>query len=196
MTIRRSVPVTVSVGAALLLVVSGCSDDTSTESGETLGQATETTDKPAVTTIDLTLNGEPVDLTGATLKCYDHEGHLAVEAHNADDPDASHFLMDYYQDNVALSIGVPDGQPDLFRYEEGKNGQTAEVTRDGNSVSVDGTIGVSLDDSTEPQPFTINADCAEFFDTPPDSSKVESSDLPSVPSSCPPGEVLCIPEGN
>lgn len=193
--IRRRVLVAVGVGAALLSVVSGCSDDKSTGSTEPTGQPTERDDKPA-TTIDLTLNGEPVDLTGATPKCYDHEGHLMVEAHNADDPDASHFLMDYYQDEVALGIGVRGGQPDLFRYEQGKNGQTAEVTRDGDSVSVTGTIGVSLDDSTAPQPFTITAHCAKFFDTPPDSSKVETSELPGIPASCPPGEVLCIPGDN
>ncbi|HEV7647700.1 MAG TPA: lipoprotein LpqH [Actinophytocola sp.] len=180
----------VSVGAALLLVVSGCSDDKSTESA---GQPPGSTGKPAATTIDLTLNGEPVDLTGAASKCYDYEGHLMVEAHNAADPDASHFLIDYYQDKVALSIGVRGGQPNLFEYEQGKSGQAAKVTRDGDSVSATGTIGVALDDSTRPQPFTITARCAMFFNTPPDSSKVDSSDLPSIPPTCPPGEAVCLP---
>jgi hypothetical protein len=192
MTIRRRV--SVAVGAALLLVVGGCSDDTSSEANDTLGQATETTDAPAVTTIDLTVDGEAVELTDSVLKCYDHEGHLSVEAHNADDPDASHFLMDYYQDSVSLSIGVRDGQPDLFVYEEGTNGQTAEVTRDGDSVTVDGTIAAAGD--SEPRPFTIDAQCAEFVDTPPDSSKVDPDEMPSIPGSCPPGQALCIPDGN
>jgi lipoprotein antigen len=185
--------VVVSVGVALLLVVSGCSDDKSTESA---GQATGSTGKPAVTTVDLTLNGAPVELTGAASKCYDYEGHLMVEAYDAADPDASHLLVDDYQDKVALSIGVRGGRPDLFEYEQGKNGQAAEVTRDGDSVSVTGTIGVALDDSTAPQPFSITARCAKFFNTPPDSSKVQSSELPSIPATCPPGEAVCIPGGN
>jgi len=193
MIIRRSVPVAVSLGAALVLIVSGCSDSKSADSA---GPSPESSDKPAVTTIDLTLNGQPVDLTGATSKCYDYEGHLMVEARNAADPDASHFLMDYYRDEVALSIGVRDGDPDLFEYEQGERGQTAKVKRDGDSVSATGTIGVALNDSTAPQPFSITASCAKFFNTPPDSSKVDSSDLPSIPSSCPPGEVVCYPGGN
>ena len=194
MAFRRGVSA-VGVGAALLLVVGGCSDDASTESGESTGPVVESNEEPAVTTVDLTLNGESVDLGDATLKCYDYDGHLMVEAHNADDPEATHFLMDYYQDNVALSIGVRGGEPDLFRYEEGEGGQTAEVTRDGDSVSVEGTIGVG-GGSSGPQPFTIEAQCAEFFDTPPDSSKVDPSELPSIPASCPPGQALCIPDGN
>jgi hypothetical protein len=84
----------------------------------------------------------------------------------------------------------------VFEYEQGKGGQTAKVTRDGDSVSVTGTIRVAFDDSTAPQPFSITARCAEFFNTPPDSSKVDSSDMPSIPSSCPPGEVVCYPGGN
>ncbi|MCT2582455.1 lipoprotein LpqH [Actinophytocola gossypii] len=187
---RRSVAGVVGVGAALLLAVSGCSDDTS---ADPVGQVTETTDEPAVTTIELTVGGEPVELTDSVSTCYDHEGHLMVEAYNADDPDASHFLMDHYQDTVSLSIGVRDGE--LFRYEEGANGQTAEVSRDGNSVTVDGTIGVS-GDSSEPRAFTIDAECAEFVDSPPDSSKVDPGELPSIPGSCPPGQAVCIPDGN
>jgi hypothetical protein len=192
MIIRRSVPVAVSLGAALALIVSGCSDGGPTDSA---GQSSGSPDKPNVTTVDLTLDGKPVDLTGAALKCYDYEEHLMVEAHNATDSDASHFLMDYYQNNVALSIGVRGGNPDLFEYEEDKNGQTAKVTRDGASVSITGTIGEALSDSATPQPFSITASCAKFFNTPPDSSKVDSSDMPSIPSSCPPGEVVCIPGG-
>jgi hypothetical protein len=92
----------VSLGAALALGVSGCSDIKSTDS---VGLSAGDSDKPSVTTVDLRLNGEPVDLTGAVSKCYDYEGHLMVEVRNADDPDASHFLMDYYQEKVALSIG-------------------------------------------------------------------------------------------
>lgn len=176
----------VGVGVALLLVMSGCSERTSAEP----------TDAPAETTIDVTIDGEPVDLAGATSKCYDHEGHLMVEAYDADDPDASHFLADYYHDEVALSIGVRGGDPDLFEYEQDKSGQSAEVERDGDKVSVTGTIGVALDDTTPPRPFTIKASCARFFDTPPDSSKVGSSELPSIPVTCPPGEAVCIPGGN
>jgi hypothetical protein len=103
--------------------------------------------------------------------------------------------MDYYQNKVALSIGVRGGQPDLFEYEQGKSGQTAKVTRDGDSVSATGTIGVALADSKVPQPFSITASCAEFFNTPPDSSKVESSDLPSIPTSCAPDVAVCYPGG-
>ena len=188
MIIRRSVPVAVSLGAALVLFVSGCSDS---EPADSAGQSDPNT--PDVTTVELTLNGQPVELTDAASKCYDYEEHLMVEAYNADDPDASHFLMDYYQDKVALSIGVRDGEPNLFEYEQGKDGQSAKVKRDGDSVSVTGTIGVALDDSSDPQPFSITASCAKFFNTPPDSSKVDESDLPSIPSSCPPGEVVCYP---
>jgi len=188
MIIRRSVPVAVSLGAALTLIVSGCSDSESTDPA---GQSAGNSNKPGVTTVNLTLDGQQVDLIGAALKCYDYEDHLMVEAHNAPDPDASHFLMDYYQNKVALSIGVRGGNPDLFEYEQGKSGQTAKVTRDGDSVSVTGTIGVALADSKAPQPFSITASCAKFFNTPPDSSKVDSSDLPSIPATCPSGEVLC-----
>lgn len=187
MIIRRSAPVAVSLGTALMLIMSGCSDDAAVQPAGDF-------DKPSVTTVDLTLDDQPVDLTGAALKCYDHEGHLMVEAYNADDPDASHFLMDYYENNVALSIGVRDGDPDLFDYEEGKSGQTAKVTRDGASVSVTGMIGVALSDSEAPRSFSITASCAEFFNTPPDSSKVDSSDLPGVPGSCPPGQAVCFPD--
>jgi hypothetical protein len=184
MIIRRSVPVAVG----LVLILGGCSDGGSPEPA---GQPTA--DKPSVTTIDLTLNDQPVELDDAVLKCYDHEGHLMVEAHNADDPEASHFLMDYYKNNVSLSIGVRDG--DVFQYEEGTDGQTAEVKRDGASVTITGKIGAA-GGSTDPQPFEISASCAEFFDTPPDSSKVDPSDLPNIPGSCPPGQPLCIPEDN
>lgn len=189
MIIRRGA---VGLGAALVLVMSGCSDGEPTDSG---GQATGEADKPSVTTIELTLNDQPVELDDAVLKCYDYEGHLMVEAHNADDSEASHFLMDYHENNVALSIGVRDGEPDSFQYEQGQDGQTAEVTRDGASVSVTGKIGAA-GGSAAPQRFEISASCAEFFNTPPDSSKVDPSDLPSDSSSCPPGQALCIPEDN
>jgi hypothetical protein len=188
MIIRRGIPVAVSLGAALMLTVTGCSD------GGPTAPAGQSSGKPAVTTIDLTLDDRPIDLTDATLKCYDYEDHLMVEAHNADDSDASHFLMDYYKNEVALSIGVQGGDPDLFEYEQGKNDQTATVNRDGDAVSITGTIGESLSDSATPQPFSITANCAKFFNTPPDSSKVDPSDQPSIPSSCPAGEVLCIPD--
>ncbi|GAB3468795.1 hypothetical protein GCM10027436_84980 [Actinophytocola sediminis] len=175
----------------LALIVSGCSDRAATDSA---GQPAGEDNQPAVTTIDVTVNDQPVDLTGAESKCYDHEGHLSVEAYDPDDSDVSHFLMDYYQNEVALSISVQGGDPDLFQYEPGTDGQTAKVTRDGDSVSVTGTIGVA--DSSDPRPFSITANCAKFFDTPPDSSKVDSSDLPSIPSTCPPGEIVCYQDGN
>jgi hypothetical protein len=187
MIIRRSVPVVVSLGAALVLVVSGCSDDEPAATAPTGGS-----DTPSVTTVELTLDGQSVDLGDSVLKCYDHEGHLMVEAHNAEDPDGSHFLMDYYEDRVSLSVGVQDG--DSYQYEQGKDGQTAEVTRDGTSVSVTGKIGGVTSGSGAPQPFSIDASCAKFFDTPPDSSKVDPSELPSIPSTCPPGQAVCIPE--
>lgn len=170
-----------AVAATLLSFVSGCSDDTT---AAPTGQSGGDADKPAVTTIELTVGGESVDLSGTTQKCYDHDGHLMVEAYNADDPDASHFLVDSHQGTVTLSIGVQDGPSGVF--EDGKDGQSAEVTRNGDSVSVTGTI--------EADPLTIDADCAEFVDTPPDSSKVDSSQLPSIPSSCPAGQAVCIPE--
>jgi hypothetical protein len=191
MIVRRKVFAAVGLAAALTLMVSGCSSRAADSAGPSAGSP----DKPAVTTVDLTLNDQPVDLSGAALKCYDYEEHLMVEADNASDPDASHFLMDYYHDEVALSIGVQGGKPDLFEYEQGKGGQTAKVTRDGDSVSVTGMIGVALDESTAPQPFSITASCAKFFNTPPDSSKADSSELPSIPATCPPGEAVCIPGG-
>jgi hypothetical protein len=46
-----------------------------------------------------------------------------VEARNADDPDASQFLMDQYQNKVALSVGVRNGASGLFEYEQGKVGR-------------------------------------------------------------------------
>lgn len=176
---------------AVLAVVGGCSDDSST--GPLALPTSSAVDRPAVTTIDLTLDGTAVDLGDATLKCYDHEGHLMVEAFNADDPDASHFLMDYYRDEVSLSIGVEGGESGVFRFEPGAEGQTAEVTRDGDEVTVSGTISGSSAESA-PRPFTIDARCAEFFDTPPDSSKLDTA--PSIPATCPGGEVLCFLEGN
>jgi lipoprotein antigen len=192
MTIRHSFPVAVTVGAALLLVVSGCSSE---DSAEPFGRSAGS-DKPATTTVDLSLNGEAVDLSGAAQKCYDHEGHLMVEAYNADEPESSHFLMDDYQGKVALSIGVRGGESGVFEYEPDKDGQSAKVTRDGDSVSATGTIGVAQDDTADPQEFKITARCAKFVDTPPDSSKVDPSDVPSIPSTCPAGEAVCIPGGN
>ncbi len=186
MIIRRSVPVVVG----LVLIMSGCSDGDSPESA---GQPTA--DKPSVTTIDLTLNDQSVDLGDAVVKCYDYEDHLMVEAHNPDDFEATGFLMDYYENNVNLSIGVRGGDPDQFRYEEGADGQTAEVTRDGAEVTITGKIGAA-GGSDAPQRFEISANCAEFHNTPPDSSKVDPSDMPSIPSTCPPGQAVCIPEGN
>jgi hypothetical protein len=188
MIIRRGVPAVVSLGAAFMLGMSGCSGDS--DSPQPTGEA----DKPSVTTVDLTLNDQPVELGDAALKCYDYEGHLMVEAYDADDLEATHFLMDYYENNVSLNIGVRDG--DLFTFEEGKNGQSAEVDRNGATVSVTGTIGVNSSDSAEPQPFSIKANCAEFVNTPPDSSKVDSSGLPGAPSTCPPGQAVCFPEDN
>jgi len=190
---RRSVPVAAGLGAAFLLLVSGCSGD---KPAVSTGQPAEPSAKAAVTTVELTLNGQPVDLSGATLKCYDYQGHLMVEANNATGSDASHFLLDDYRDAVALSIGVQGGQSGVFEYEAGKSGQAAEVRRDGDSISATGTIGAALDDSAAPQPFTITANCAEFVNTPPDSSKIDSSAVPSISSSCPPGQAVCLPEGN
>ena len=192
MAIRHTFPLAVTVGAALLLVVSGCSDAGSAESfGQSAGS-----DTPATTTVALSLNGAAVDLSGAMQKCYDHEGHLMVEAYNADEPESSHFLMDDYQGKVALSIGVRGGESGVFEYEPDKNGQSAKVARDGDSVSASGTIGVAQDDTAAPQKFKITARCAKFFDTPPDSSKVDTSEVPSIPSTCPAGEAVCIPGGN
>lgn len=191
MTIRHSFPVAVTVGAALLLVVSGCSGG---DSADPFGQSGS--DTPATTTVTLSLNGEAVDLSGAMQKCYDHEGHLMVEAYNPDEPESSHFLMDDYQGKVALSIGVQGGESGVYEYEPDKDGQSAKVTRDGDSVSATGTIGVAQDDTADPQEFKITARCAKFFDTPPDSSKVDTSEVPSIPSTCPAGEAVCIPGGN
>lgn len=170
----------VAVGVAVLLAVSGCSDDAPNE------QAAGA-DKPSATTIELNLDGEQVDLADATSKkCYDHEGHLAVEAYDPADPDASRLLMDYYQESASLSIHV--GGESVDNYDQDAAEQDIKVTRDDVSVSVTGTIGPAS------QPFEIAADCAEFFDTPPDSSKVDPSDMPSIPSSCPAGQAVCIPE--
>lgn len=196
MVIRRGGSGFVGAGAvvALALLLSGCSDDGGGDSGGSLGdplgggETTEEQAAPEETTIDLTVGGQDVDLSGATLKCYDFEDHLMVEA-NTDDPDASHFLMDNYNDSVSLSLTVEGGQPGVYSQEEG--GVSAEVTRTDNSVSVTGTI-----DGDEPVEFSIEASCSEFFETPPDSSKVDGSGgAPSIPSSCPPGEVVCIPGG-
>ena len=157
---RRTLSV-VGLSAALILAVSGCSD-----------AASKTADAPKSTTIELTMDSQPVNLSGAAQKCYDFEGHLMVEAYDKADQDATHFLMDYYKNEVALSIGVKGGHPDLFEYTPGKPKQSATVTRDGNAVSITGTIGVALDDTTPPKPFSIKASCAEFVDTPPDSSSI------------------------
>lgn len=171
---------TVAVGVAVLLAVSGCSDDAPNEQAADTG-------KPSATTIELTLAGEQVELADApSKKCYDHEGHLAVEAYDPADPDAARLLMDYYQENASLSIHV--GGESVNNYDQDAAEQDIKVTRDGASVSVTGTIGEAS------QPFEIAADCAEFFDTPPDSSKVDPSDTPSIPSSCPAGQAVCIPE--
>lgn len=201
MVIRRGGSGFVGAGAvvALALVLSGCSDDGDSGSGEFGQPVAETTEEgsgaPQATTIDLTVDGQTVDLGDATLKCYDFEGHLMVEAHNAADSDASHFLMDDYQDSVSLSIGVQDGLSGVFEYDQGNGGLNAEATRKDHSVTVTGTIEES--DTAEPVEFSIEASCAEFVETPPDSSKVGEgdSDLTSIPSTCPPGEVVCIPGG-
>lgn len=94
------------------------------------------------------------------------------EAFDKADRDATHFLMDYYNKQVALSIGVKGAQSHLYEYTEGKPEQSATVTRKDHAVSVAGTIGVALDDTTPAKPFSIEADCAEFVDTPPDSSSI------------------------
>lgn len=165
MTFPRGVVSVAVLTATLVVLASGCSDGTPGDWSKKAGST------PSTTTIELTLDKQPIELAGPTFKCYDHEGHLSVEAFDPADREATHFLMDYYRDNVALSIGIR-GNPDLYSYEQGKSGQTATVRRDGNSVSVTGTIGESFDSSTPPKPFSIEADCAEFVDTPPDSSKV------------------------
>jgi Mycobacterium 19 kDa lipoprotein antigen len=167
MTFSRHALSVAGLAAALALSASGCSGGKPSDTPEKTG---ETPAGSGVTTVDLTLNAQPVDLAGAALKCYDFQGHLMVEAYNSADREATHFLMDYYQNQVSLSIGVRGGHPDLYDYEQGKAGQAATVTRNGNSVSVTGTIGVALNDTTPPRPFAIKANCAKFFDTPPDSS--------------------------
>src|SRR5262245_6273300 len=154
----------VGVAATVVAIVSGCSDDADSSD--------KSADAPSVTTIDVTLDSQPVDLAGAALKCYDFQGHLMVEAYDKADRDATHFLMDYYNKQVSLSIGVKGGQPDLFEYTPGKPKQSATVEHDGSSVTVTGNIGVALDDTTPPKPFSIKASCAKFFATPPDSSAI------------------------
>jgi lipoprotein antigen len=153
------------ISAALIVGIGGCSDDKSAGSDESA-------DTPTVTTIDLTLGSQPVDLADAAMKCYDHEGHLSLEAFKKDDREATHFLMDYFKNEVGLSIGIKGAQPDLYEYTPGKPKQSAKVTRDGNSVTVTGMIGVALDDTTPPKPFSIKADCSEFVDSAPDSSGI------------------------
>jgi hypothetical protein len=175
----------------VVLVVSGCSDSGSSDSSDSSGDSGATSAGPTATTVDLTLDGQPVDLAGATLKCYDYQGHVMVEAHDPADSAATHFLLDSHGNNVTLSIGVQGGLSGVYEFAQGQAGQTATVTRDGDSVSATGTI----DDTTPPKPFSITARCAKFFDTPPDSSKVDSSELPSIPASCPPGEAVCLPGG-
>lgn len=159
----RKIVAVVGLAAAL---AAGCSD------GETSGAPQQTgagADTPSATTVTLTLNSQKVELGVATLKCYDFEGHLSVEALNRE---GAHFLMDYYNNEVALSIGLPGAEPDMFIYEPGKDGQHATVTHDGSSVTIDGTIAASGNYTEAPRPFTIKAQCAKFFATPPDSSKV------------------------
>lgn len=159
-----------AVAVALVTTASGCSDKKLTDSSPPK-KTSETPAAPSVTTIALTLNDQPVDLTGATLKCYDFEGHVSVEARDSADTDKTRFLMDYFNNSVALSVHIQGGQPDLYEYEQGKGSQTATFKRDGNAVVVTGTIGVALDDTTPPKPFSITANCAKFFATPPDSSR-------------------------
>jgi hypothetical protein len=164
MTFLRPALSLAGIATILVAVTSGCSERSSDDSSAKPENA------PSVTTIDLTLDSQPVDLAGTAVKCYDYQGHLMVEAYDKADQDSTHFLMDYYNKEVALSIGIKGGQPDLYEYTPGK--QSATVTRDDHSVSVAGTIGVALDDTTPPKPFSIKADCAEFVNTPPDSSSV------------------------
>src|ERR1700754_738406 len=123
---------------AVVLVASGCSDSDSAGSPDSSGNAAEA---PTDTTIDVTVDSQPVDLGDAALKCYDFEGHLMVEAFKKGDQDATHFLMDYYKDEVALSIGIKGAQPDLYEYTPGKPQQSATVRHDDHSVSVTGMIG-------------------------------------------------------
>jgi hypothetical protein len=158
---RSALPVA-GLAAALAVGLSACSDD-----------ATEGSPQPSsdVTTIDLTLKDQPIDLSGATLTCYDFEGHLSLEA-SGKDAEATHFLMDFYNNGVSLSIHIKGSQPDLYDYDPTKSGQNAVAKRDGNIVTVTGMIGVSLDDTTPPSKFSITADCGKFVNTPPGSSGV------------------------
>jgi lipoprotein antigen len=80
--------------------------------------------------------------------------------------------MDFFTNGVALSIHIEGGHPDLYEYEQGRNGQDAVAKRDGNTVKVTGTIGVALDDTTPPARFSITAKCGKFVTTPPGSSSV------------------------
>ena len=146
-----------AVTAAAVIMVSGCYGNSSA---------------PAATTISLTVNGNSVTLAGLSQKCYDYQGHLMLEAWDPANSNTSNFLMDYYQNGVSLSIGIRGGSPPNYDYQAGQNGQSAVVTRNGNTVSVSGIIGVALDDTKPPVPFSIKAECAKFFNTPPDSSYV------------------------
>ena len=147
--------------AGLAFVISGCSDDA------TAGTPQQSSD---VTTVELTLKDQPIDLSGTTLKCYDFEGHVSVEA-SGKDPEGTHFLMDYFNNGVSLSIQVKGMDPDLYDLDTTKPGQTAAAKRDGTTVTVNGMIGVALSDDP-PSKFSITAHCAKFFATPPDSSGV------------------------
>ena len=148
---------------SLALVAGACSDDAAAGKAEP---------KSDVTTITLSLNGKPIDLSAAKLKCYQFEGHLSVEALNRADPDSTHFLMDYFNNGVSLSIQVKGMDPDLYDYAEGENGQHSTVTHDGNAVTVEGTIAAAGDSSDAPKPFSIKANCGQFFNTPPDAASV------------------------
>lgn len=152
-----------AVMSAAIVLVAGCSGN----SGAPVAAGW-----PAVTTISLTLNGEAVNLAGLSQKCYDYQGHLTLEAYNPANSSSSSFLMDYYNNGVSLSIGIQGGSPGSYDFQAGQNGQNAAVTRHGNSVSVSGKIGVALDDTAPLAPFSIQAECAKFFNTPPDSSYV------------------------
>lgn len=148
--------------AAFAVVLSGCSDDRTTGSPQADSD---------VTTVELTLNEQPIDLSAARLTCYDFEGHMMVEAATKDDQ-ATHFLMDYFNNGISLSIHVNGAHPDLYEYEQDRNGQSAAARRDGNTVSVAGTIGVALDDTTPPAKFAIAARCGKFVNSPPGSAGV------------------------
>lgn len=146
---------------SLALGAGACSDDAAG------------TPKPSseATTITLSLNGKPIDLSATKLKCYQFEGHLSVEALNKADRDGTHFLMDYYNNGVSLSIQVKGMDPDLYEYTEGEDGQNSTVTHNGNTVTVDGTIGAAGSEDP-PKPFAIKANCGKFFNTPPDAASV------------------------